>query len=124
MENNTATATEAKKQAYRLTNQFLKEGKKLDQLLPLLLTSGVDNVTATMVMNEAMQQVKTANMEKGKRDMTYGVVLFGIGITVTVVTYSMASSSETGGAYFLMYGPVIFGIIRFFRGLNMYNSSK
>lgn len=43
-----------------------------------------------------------------------GLVLVVIGIGVTVVTYSTASSA--GGTYFVAYGPVIWGVITMFRG--------
>jgi hypothetical protein len=53
----------------------------------------------------------------GARGMVLSVVLVGIGIAVTAVTYKNASG---GGSYIFAWGPIIFGTIGFFRGLSQY----
>jgi hypothetical protein len=53
---------------------------------------------------------------RGIRQIVIGGVLFLIGLIITVATYSSASSSRTGGTYFVAYGPMIFGIIGIIRG--------
>jgi hypothetical protein len=53
---------------------------------------------------------------RGIRQIVIGAVLFLIGLIITVATYSSASSSRTGGTYFVAYGPMIFGIIGIIRG--------
>jgi hypothetical protein len=40
------------------------------------------------------------------------------GIFVTVITYLSAASSPTGGTYFVAWGAIIFGAVRFFQGLS------
>lgn len=43
-----------------------------------------------------------------------GLGIFGLGLVITMVTYSMASN---GGTYVVSYGPIIFGVIAMVRGL-------
>jgi hypothetical protein len=40
-----------------------------------------------------------------------------VGIAITVGTYMAAASSRGGGRYFVTWGLIIFGGIRFFQGL-------
>ncbi len=51
----------------------------------------------------------------GVRNMLIGGVLVVVGLAVTIGTYSAAS--ESGGRYYVFYGPVIWGAIMFFKGL-------
>ena len=53
---------------------------------------------------------------RGIRQIVIGAVIFVIGLLITVGTYSSASSSPTGGTYFVAYGPMIFGVIGMIRG--------
>ncbi|HTW06035.1 MAG TPA: DUF2510 domain-containing protein [Acidimicrobiales bacterium] len=51
-----------------------------------------------------------------KRQLIYGIVLFLIGIAVTVGTYTWASQNG-GGTYIISFGPIIFGLIRILTAL-------
>jgi hypothetical protein len=53
----------------------------------------------------------------GIRNMVVGGIWCVGGILVTVITYSAAASSPTGGRYFVAWGAIIFGAIQFFKGL-------
>jgi hypothetical protein len=55
--------------------------------------------------------------KRGMRQITIGSILFIVGLVITVVTYGRASSSPTGGSYFVAYGPMIFGVISVIRGV-------
>jgi hypothetical protein len=66
------------------------------------------------------QRQKTPR-EAAQRDMLIGGALCVGGILVTVVTYSMVADS--GGTYFIMWGPAIFGAYRFVRGMYRYASN-
>jgi hypothetical protein len=55
--------------------------------------------------------------KRGMRQVITGSVLFVIGLVITIATYSSASSSPTGGTYFVAWGPMIFGIIAIIRGV-------
>src|SRR3954451_11575254 len=56
--------------------------------------------------------------EAGKKQLIIGLVIAGVGLAISVGSYA-ASSSSGGGPYFLMWGLVIFGLIRAFRGFSM-----
>jgi predicted phage tail protein len=53
---------------------------------------------------------------RGIRQIVIGAVIFVIGLIITIATYSAASSSTTGGTYFVAYGPMIIGVISMIRG--------
>jgi hypothetical protein len=48
--------------------------------------------------------------------MVVGAVLVVIGVAITAGTYHSASS-RGGGTYFIAYGPIVVGVINFFKGL-------
>jgi hypothetical protein len=54
---------------------------------------------------------------RGTRQIVTGAVLFLIGLVITIATYSHASSSGTGGTYFVAWGPMVIGIIAIVRGV-------
>jgi hypothetical protein len=55
--------------------------------------------------------------KRGLRQVTIGAVIFVIGLAITVGTYHSASTSSSGGTYFVAYGPMIVGLIAVVRGL-------
>jgi hypothetical protein len=59
--------------------------------------------------------VDSERRSRKSADLVIGGLLFGLGLLVTVGTYN--SASESGGTYFIAYGPMIVGVIRIFRGL-------
>jgi hypothetical protein len=68
-----------------------------------------------------LQPAMASNMadiarKRGIRQILIGAALFVVGLVITVATYSSASSSRTGGVYFVAYGPMIFGVIGMIRG--------
>jgi hypothetical protein len=70
--------------------------------------------------NAAGAPADTAFMrEAGKKQLIVGLVMAGIGLAISLGSYAAASSSSGGGPYFLMWGLVIFGLIRAFRGFSM-----
>jgi hypothetical protein len=68
---------------------------------------------------QGMGQPNMANIarNRGIRQIVIGAVIFVIGLIITVATYSAASSSSTGGTYFVAYGPMIIGVVAIVRGL-------
>src|SRR5262249_52964079 len=48
--------------------------------------------------------------------MIVGAILAIIGIAITAATYNSAAS-RGGGTYFIAYGPIVVGVINFFKGL-------
>ncbi len=67
---------------------------------------------------------KVATGKQGRTQMVIGGLLAVVGIIITIVTYSNASSNPTGGTYFVAYGPMLFGAILFFQGLAASRSSR
>jgi len=53
---------------------------------------------------------------KAQKNAFYGLLWFGGGLVVTILTYALASNGG-GGTYVVAWGPVIFGGIQLFRGL-------
>jgi hypothetical protein len=53
--------------------------------------------------------------ESATANMAIGALLCIAGIVITASTYS--SASQSGGSYYIMYGPIIFGGWRFLKGL-------
>jgi hypothetical protein len=54
--------------------------------------------------------------EAGRKQVMIGLAIAGVGLLLTVATYSAASS---GGGYFIFWGAIIFGLIRAGRGFAM-----
>jgi hypothetical protein len=57
--------------------------------------------------------------EAGKKQLIIGLVIAGVGLAISLGSYTAAASSGSGGSYFLMWGLVIVGLIRAFRGFSM-----
>jgi hypothetical protein len=69
--------------------------------------SPLGDVSATALQRE--DQAAAA-----RRQVAHGAVLLLIGIVITALTYT--SASETGGTYYIVYGPIIVGIVKMIRG--------
>jgi hypothetical protein len=107
---------EAVNQIYEFAADLMvKKGMSSVETKKALITQGLDNESATIVVDNLEQQIKKAKKGRGSKDMLFGALwLFG-GIIVTTVTYSSASSG--GGRYVVAYGAIIFGAIQFIRGI-------
>ena len=58
---------------------------------------------------------RSEQRSQARTDIVVGLLLLIVGIAITSATYSSASTQ--GGTYIVAYGPIIFGVIRLFRGL-------
>ncbi|MGH3168236.1 MAG: hypothetical protein ACRDN0_20430 [Trebonia sp.] len=54
---------------------------------------------------------------RGKSLILTGVVIFAIGLVITIGTYAFASS-RGGGTYILSWGPMAIGVIAIVRGIS------
>jgi hypothetical protein len=63
----------------------------------------------------ALQLAQAERRAAKTRDLTFGGILLGLGLLITLGTYD--SASRAGGTYIIAYGPMIVGAIRLFRGL-------
>jgi hypothetical protein len=57
--------------------------------------------------------------EAGKKQLIIGLVIAGIGLAISLGSYVAAASSSGGGSYLLLWGLVIVGLVRAFRGFSM-----
>lgn len=101
--------------------QFVREQmitKKVSSFdtMTMLTQRGVDTDTAFAAIEKVENQLKGVDIKAGRKDMIWGALWFIGGSLVTLITYSNASSSPSGGRYTVAYGAIIFGLIQFFRG--------
>lgn len=80
----------------------------------MLLENGVDEKSASVIVNNLEKQIEDAKKGRANKDMLYGALWCIGGIVVTAVTYSSASG---GGTYVVAWGAILFGAIQFFKGL-------
>ena len=69
--------------------------------------SAVDSYAVDMAVAE--------RRSRKQKDIVLGSILLVVGLLITVGTYN--SASQSGGTYFIAYGPMIVGVIRLFKGL-------
>jgi len=63
----------------------------------------------------AVDMATAERRSRKQKDIVLGSILLGVGLLITVGTYN--SASQSGGTYFIAYGPMIVGVIRLFKGL-------
>ena len=64
----------------------------------------------------AAMSMMLSTPEGARRLFKRGVILFVIGLAITVGTYAYASSRSGGGTYIVSFGPMIFGAIYMIQG--------
>jgi hypothetical protein len=109
-----AIGPEATARALSYAKDVLRQGMAPAAVEEVLRAQGFDAASASSIVQSA-NRVKDERRAAGRRHMVTGGVICAIGIVVTVVTYSAAA--EGGGSYVVAWGAIIFGGIRFFRGL-------
>jgi hypothetical protein len=67
----------------------------------------------TDAFTQSMYEAQRRNA--ARNNLLYGTLLLVGGILVTAITYDTAS--RQGGGYILAVGPIVFGVIRIFKGL-------
>ncbi|HET6990977.1 MAG TPA: hypothetical protein VFJ43_06620 [Bacteroidia bacterium] len=80
----------------------------------ILVKKGVDPSTAEQITRNTIP-AKTVEKSEGRNDMIIGGLWIAGGLILTIGSYMAVS--ESGGHYFITYGPIIYGVIRFFRGV-------
>jgi uncharacterized membrane protein YiaA len=60
---------------------------------------------------------RSEHKKQSFKNMLLGLGLMIVGIAVTAGTYAAAASSRGGGRYVVTWGLIIFGGLRFFKGL-------
>ncbi len=80
----------------------------------VLVSKGLDPVMAQVIINSGLTYVKSVR-SVAQSDMLFGGLWLLGGVLITVGTYAAASGS--GGFYLITFGPIIYGLIRFFKGV-------
>jgi hypothetical protein len=81
----------------------------------VLMKKGIDHATAMQLIQETLPGGSIARSE-GRSDMIIGGLWIAGGLVITIGSYVMVK--DGGGRYLITYGPVIYGIIRFFKGVS------
>jgi ornithine cyclodeaminase/alanine dehydrogenase-like protein (mu-crystallin family) len=107
MESNQPTTQEAANQVYNYAaNLMVNQKKETYEVRDLLIAKGLDEKTATTIVDNLEQQISDAKKSRAKKDMLYGA-LWCVGGTVLTVAH----------IGFIFWGAIIFGAIQFFRGV-------
>ncbi len=115
MENQNDSQQNAVNQIYNFAaNLMIKEKKSASETKNVLISKGLDEASASIVVTNLEQQIIKARKERANKDMIYGALWCIGGTIVTVVTYSAASG---GGTYVIAWGAILFGAIQFIKGL-------
>lgn len=115
---------------YAYAGALIREGKSRSEVEDALVAKGIERATAKVVIDKILtaraesatgpvidyDAGRNLKREEGSRNMVIGGLICLVGIVITVATYSAAS--EGGGRYVVAWGAIIFGAIRFFRGLS------
>ncbi|QOV90146.1 hypothetical protein [Humisphaera borealis] len=72
---------------------------------------------ASMYRNPSARPTVSTGGGDGGADMLVGGLICAVGLVITIGSYAAASSSSGGGGYVVAWGAILFGGIRFFRGL-------
>ncbi len=112
---------------YKYAAALLREGKSRSEVEDALVAKGIERSTASVVVDKILSSraeaspsvsLAAARSEEGSRNMMIGGLICVVGIIITVVSYSSASSGSGGGRYVVAWGAILWGGIRFFRGLS------
>ncbi len=60
---------------------------------------------------------RASQRDAGSRDLIAGLLWFGGGLAVTLITYNIAASSTSGGSFIIATGAIFYGGLRLLRGL-------
>jgi hypothetical protein len=100
---------------YLFAAQQMHQGAPWATIEQRLLERGLSPDTAALVLARLKHDQNQALQADGQKNMLFGAMWCGGGLLITTWTY--LGASESGGIYVLAWGPVLYGAIRFFRGL-------
>lgn len=84
--------------------------------------SGYGNSTDQAPYNTVSGEQRRLQESRGKRLIGFGIAWFALGLIITIVTYSAASSG--GGIYIVAWGPMLYGIISLVRGAMLISRAR
>lgn len=119
MENTIIDQQNAANQIYSFAADMLvRQNKNTYEVKTALLEKGLDENSATAVIDNLEREIEVARKNRANKDMLYGALWCVGGIVVTVVTMSAASG---GGRYVVAWGAILFGGVQFVKGLINYS---
>ncbi len=90
-------------------------GIAVDVLFVLLLLKIIERVGSGALVAPANAPLESAPIGGRGRDLAVGAIWLGVGVLITAVSYSVASSGSGSGRYFISYGAIAVGIGRIVR---------
>jgi hypothetical protein len=112
--NDQAGVQEFIKEVYQRAATLANQGKSKANIQTELLTMGLNQENASLVVANVFRLRKKAHREAGTKNIVIGALWCVGGIVVTAATYQMASG---GGTYVVAWGAILFGGIQSLRGL-------
>ena len=109
-----AAAQQFTREVYQRTANLANEGKSKDKIRTELIAMGLNQETASMVIEKVFRLRKQARREAGARNAMVGAAWCVGGIAVTALTYQLASG---GGFFVCAWGAILFGGIQCIKGL-------
>lgn len=107
MENRNNSQQESVNQIYEYAADLLFNQKKSASETKIALAEqGLDEESATIVVDNIEQQIKDATKERANKDMLYGALWCIGGIVATVADFG-----------YVFWGAIVFGAIQFFKGV-------
>ena len=109
-----AAAQQFVREVYQRAANLANEGKSKDKIRTELMAMGLNEETASMVIDKVFRMRKQAHREAGARNAMVGAAWCVGGIAVTALSYQLASG---GGFFICAWGAILFGGIQFIKGL-------
>lgn len=91
-----------------------RNGKSDEEIFSGLLGKGVDEEHSSLMIKTLESKI-TEVIASCDTEVRYGIFIFAAGLIITYLTYSLAAN---GGTYVVAWGAIVFGAVRFFRGLS------
>jgi hypothetical protein len=95
-----------------------RNGTSNEEIKQGLIEKGLDEQTSSLIINSLESKAKEI-LDAHDTDMLRGALTCAAGLIITIWTYN---SALNGGTYIVAWGAIIFGAIRFFRGVT--NTAK
>lgn len=93
------------------------QGRKRGDIVKTLTNSGIHPQAASDMVDAAVRNYPSAVRSGAISQIGTGLLLFAIGLVITVGTLAAAHGGATGGFFIVSWGPMVFGAIRVLRGL-------
>jgi hypothetical protein len=100
--------SDLKEYVLSLKFKFKKNDKEIYHILKM---GNLHEDKSIAIIEEFDNLVKKNNTDKSDKNKLIGAILFIGGISFTLLTFD---SAREGGAYYVAYGAIIFGVIKFF----------